>query len=146
MAPNKEEEPTDRVNSRKSIDTIDRHLLLPLSVNPMNTRRRVPDIRFRVLIIGRANAGKTSILQRICGTTESPIICKSKNGEKREVRDQPFVCESDLIADQVTKLDPSMDVSDNYTSLRLRLNVVPARRAHHRRRTSVLQSPGLRIW
>ncbi|KAH8983047.1 hypothetical protein EDB86DRAFT_2811887, partial [Lactarius hatsudake] len=30
--------------------------------------------RFRVLIIGRANAGKTSILQRICETTESPII------------------------------------------------------------------------
>ncbi|KAH9015552.1 hypothetical protein EDB84DRAFT_1277245, partial [Lactarius hengduanensis] len=29
---------------------------------------------FRVLIIGRANAGKTSILQRICETTESPVI------------------------------------------------------------------------
>ena len=53
-------------------------------------RRRVPDIKFRVLIIGRANAGKTSILQRICGTTESPIICRSKDGRKREVRGQPF--------------------------------------------------------
>ncbi|KAI9429323.1 hypothetical protein H4582DRAFT_2151539, partial [Lactarius indigo] len=30
--------------------------------------------QFRVLIIGRANAGKTSILQRICETTESPVI------------------------------------------------------------------------
>jgi hypothetical protein len=30
--------------------------------------------RFRVLIIGRANAGKTSILQRVCDTTESPEI------------------------------------------------------------------------
>ncbi|KAI9447334.1 hypothetical protein BJY52DRAFT_1206550 [Lactarius psammicola] len=37
-------------------------------------RRQVPDIQFRVLIIGRANAGKTSILQRVCDTTESPII------------------------------------------------------------------------
>ena len=53
-------------------------------------RRRVPHIQFRVLIIGRANAGKTSILQRICGTTESPIISKSKDGRKREVRGQPF--------------------------------------------------------
>ena len=37
-------------------------------------RRQIPEIQFRVLIIGRANAGKTSILQRICDTTESPVI------------------------------------------------------------------------
>ncbi|KAH8995852.1 hypothetical protein EDB86DRAFT_1069053 [Lactarius hatsudake] len=37
-------------------------------------RRRIPEVQFRVLIIGRANAGKTSILQRICETTESPVI------------------------------------------------------------------------
>ncbi|PPQ85779.1 LOW QUALITY PROTEIN: hypothetical protein CVT25_002841 [Psilocybe cyanescens] len=37
-------------------------------------RRPLPKIQFRVLIIGRANAGKTSILQRVCETTESPII------------------------------------------------------------------------
>ena len=30
--------------------------------------------RFRILIIGRANAGKTTILQRICDTTEKPEI------------------------------------------------------------------------
>ncbi|KAF8256979.1 hypothetical protein EI94DRAFT_1761542 [Lactarius quietus] len=30
--------------------------------------------RFRVLIIGRANAGKTSILQRLCDTTDSPDV------------------------------------------------------------------------
>ncbi|KAH9043025.1 GTP-binding protein [Lactarius hengduanensis] len=34
----------------------------------------IPEIQFRVLIIGRANAGKTSILQRVCDTTESPIV------------------------------------------------------------------------
>ena len=34
----------------------------------------LPNIRFRVLVIGRANAGKTSILQRVCETTESPIV------------------------------------------------------------------------
>ena len=37
-------------------------------------RRRIPQIQFRVLIIGRANAGKTSILQRVCDTTESPVV------------------------------------------------------------------------
>ncbi|KAI9438904.1 hypothetical protein H4582DRAFT_2075501 [Lactarius indigo] len=51
-------------------------------------RRQIPEIQFRVLIIGRANAGKTSILQRICETTESPVIHRGRE----EVR-----------------LDPSMD-------------------------------------
>ena len=37
----------------------------------------VPNLQFRVLIIGRANAGTTSILQRVCDTTESPEIYKS---------------------------------------------------------------------
>jgi 50S ribosomal subunit-associated GTPase HflX len=30
--------------------------------------------RFRVLIIGRANAGKTTILQKVCKTAENPDI------------------------------------------------------------------------
>ncbi|KAH9033823.1 hypothetical protein EDB85DRAFT_2144778 [Lactarius pseudohatsudake] len=51
-------------------------------------RRRLPEVQFRVLIVGRANAGKTSILQRICETTESPVIYRGSE----EVR-----------------LDPSMD-------------------------------------
>ncbi|KAH8991772.1 hypothetical protein EDB86DRAFT_2806429 [Lactarius hatsudake] len=57
-------------------------------MNTQQPSRRIPDVQFRVLIIGRANAGKTSILKRICETTESPV-----------------------------KLDPSMDVSDSGTSL-----------------------------
>ncbi|KAH8991805.1 GTP-binding protein [Lactarius hatsudake] len=51
-------------------------------------RRRIPEVQFRVLIIGRANAGKTSILQRICETTESPVVYRGK---------------------EKVKLDPSMD-------------------------------------
>ncbi|KAI9568658.1 hypothetical protein HD554DRAFT_2204900 [Boletus coccyginus] len=35
-------------------------------------RKRFP--RFRILVIGRANAGKTTLLQRVCKTTESPIV------------------------------------------------------------------------
>ena len=41
-----------------------------------NVRMLTP--RFRVLIIGRANAGKTTILQRVCNTTEQPEIFNRK--------------------------------------------------------------------
>ncbi|KAG6328409.1 hypothetical protein ID866_10680, partial [Astraeus odoratus] len=37
---------------------------------------------FRVLIVGRANAGKTSILQRVCNTTASPEVF---DGEGRKI-------------------------------------------------------------
>ena len=37
--------------------------------------------RLRILIIGRSNAGKTTLLQRICNTTELPEIFNSK-GER----------------------------------------------------------------
>jgi septin family protein len=37
--------------------------------------------RFRILIVGRANSGKTTILQKICKTDEKPEIFNSK-GEK----------------------------------------------------------------
>ncbi|KAF8270575.1 hypothetical protein EI94DRAFT_1571135 [Lactarius quietus] len=42
------------------------------------TRRRIPEFQFRVLVVGRANAGKTSILQRVCETTESPTIYRGR--------------------------------------------------------------------
>jgi GTPase SAR1 family protein len=49
--------------------------------------RAPDDVRFRVLIIGRANAGKTSILQRVCDTTESPeIYCVDESGARSRVR------------------------------------------------------------
>ena len=46
-------------------------------------RRRAQNVReltacFRVLIIGRSNAGKTTILQRVCNTTEQPKIFNQK--------------------------------------------------------------------
>ncbi|KAH9028966.1 hypothetical protein EDB85DRAFT_1569739 [Lactarius pseudohatsudake] len=68
-----------------------RSATIPNTVAPIDIqqpRRRIPEFSFRVLIIGRANAGKTSILQRICETTESPIIYRGN--------------------EEVT-LDPSMD-------------------------------------
>jgi hypothetical protein len=49
---------------------------LPNSIAPTDARRIImkSNFPFRVLVMGRANAGKTSILQRVCETTESPKI------------------------------------------------------------------------
>jgi hypothetical protein len=57
---------------------------LPVDPAPAPPSPRVPSVQFRVLIIGRANAGKTSILQRVCDTTESPVIYRSGPSGTRE--------------------------------------------------------------
>ncbi|KAG1882420.1 hypothetical protein F4604DRAFT_1744011, partial [Suillus subluteus] len=41
--------------------------------------------RFRILVIGRANAGKTTILQRICKTRENPEIYNSPEEKVRNM-------------------------------------------------------------
>ncbi|KAG6327947.1 hypothetical protein ID866_11142 [Astraeus odoratus] len=44
-------------------------------MEPDRVRKQFERIgRFRILVIGRANAGKTTILQRVCNTTELPEI------------------------------------------------------------------------
>jgi 50S ribosomal subunit-associated GTPase HflX len=50
-----------------------------------NVRKRTK--RFRVLIIGRANAGKTTILQRVCNTTEQPKIFNREGHEVFSILD-----------------------------------------------------------
>jgi GTPase SAR1 family protein len=48
---------------------------------------KVPNVQFRVLVIGKANAGKTSILQRVCDTTESPeVYSVDSSGARNRVR------------------------------------------------------------
>jgi hypothetical protein len=37
--------------------------------------------RFRILIVGRASAGKTTLLQRVCNTTEYPQVFDSNGIE-----------------------------------------------------------------
>ncbi|KAG1810336.1 GTP-binding protein [Suillus plorans] len=41
-------------------------------MDPSEIRKKIG--RFRILVIGRANAGKTTILQRVCNTWDSPEI------------------------------------------------------------------------
>ena len=55
-----------------------------------NLPRLPHNVKFRVLIIGRANAGKTSILRRVCGTTENPVIYSvDSSGTRKQVRHRP---------------------------------------------------------
>jgi hypothetical protein len=61
-----------------------------LTTGAMDAYQNLPrvsrDVKFRVLIIGRANAGKTSILQRVCDTTESPVIySRDEQGIRKQV-------------------------------------------------------------
>ncbi|KAL4072629.1 hypothetical protein V8B97DRAFT_325823 [Scleroderma yunnanense] len=51
-------------------------------MDPVKVRKHFDRIgHFRILVIGRSNAGKTTILQRVCNTTELPEIFNTK-GEK----------------------------------------------------------------
>ncbi|KAG1826301.1 hypothetical protein EV424DRAFT_1643383 [Suillus variegatus] len=49
------------------------------TINAQDLRERIG--RFRVPIMGRANAGKTTILQKVCNTTNQPEIYDTK-GDK----------------------------------------------------------------
>ena len=53
-----------------------------ICLDPIAVKKHFDRIgRFRILVVGRSNAGKTTLLQRICNTTELPEIYNSK-GEK----------------------------------------------------------------
>ena len=69
----------------------------------VQTPRQIPNFQFRVLVLGRANAGKTSILQRVCDTTESPTIYRrGKHGRREKVRGPHVVCESNAASLRTT--------------------------------------------
>ena len=64
-------------NLRNSFSDI--HLIRLMSHRAAAVREKFP--QFRILVIGQANAGKTTLLQRVCKTTESPIV-RNRNGHK----------------------------------------------------------------
>ena len=41
--------------------------------------------RFRILVIGRANAGKTTILKKICDSTQNPEIYDGMGNRVRQL-------------------------------------------------------------
>ncbi|KAI5996451.1 hypothetical protein F5J12DRAFT_896178 [Pisolithus orientalis] len=51
-------------------------------LDPAEAKKQIDRIpRFRILVLGRASAGKTTVLQRVCSTTDQPEIFNG-NGEK----------------------------------------------------------------
>ncbi|KAG6331702.1 hypothetical protein ID866_7387 [Astraeus odoratus] len=57
-----------------------------LSMDPAHVKTHFERIgRFRVLVIGRANAGKTTLLQRVCNTTDLPEVFDAKGNKVRDV-------------------------------------------------------------
>src|SRR5271170_2360691 len=52
---------------------------LASSSDSVDIRKKFP--RFRILILGRANAGKTTVLKKMCETNENPII-RDQSGRK----------------------------------------------------------------
>ena len=49
--------------------------------DPLREKLKEKCQRFRILIIGRANAGKSTILKNICDTTEEPEILDSEGNK-----------------------------------------------------------------
>ena len=81
------------IDRRTSVQHFDQSRLLQNSrtMDPPQNQFRVPNIQFRVLIIGRANAGKTSVLQRVCDTTESPKVYRvDRSGRRSQVRSRSW--------------------------------------------------------
>jgi GTPase SAR1 family protein len=52
-------------------------------MDPSTLRKKFE--HFRILIIGRANAGKTTLLQRVCKTRENPEIYNSAGKKVRNM-------------------------------------------------------------
>ena len=64
-------------NDLQAFDAQLRHEALTDDRNHYDLRARYS--HFRILVIGRANAGKTTVLQRVCNTTEDPCIYDENN-------------------------------------------------------------------
>ncbi|KAI6146954.1 hypothetical protein EDD17DRAFT_83579 [Pisolithus thermaeus] len=77
-------EPTVEMTGLGDADTTTETTPAPSAfrLDPRKAKEYVKDInRFRVLVMGRANAGKTTILQRVCNTADKPEIFDG-NGKK----------------------------------------------------------------
>ena len=72
--------------------------------NPSELRAKYT--RFRILVIGRANAGKTTLLQRVCNTTEDPCLYDENNKNLVSVHRT----KDDFSSDIFYKLEPTSAV------------------------------------
>ena len=81
--------------------------------------RRVPKATFRVLIVGRANAGKTTILHRVFGLTESPEIYRvGPSGRRKRVRSRSYLMALSIPSSTQVQLEsPGVTVSGGWGCL-----------------------------
>jgi len=70
---------------------------------------------FRILTIGRANAGKTTILKKVCNTTDEPTIYDPQGNQVREALSSRLEC-SLVFRGQIdlSKVEPSAEVRYRY--------------------------------
>ena len=62
-------------------------------------KTRAKFAHFRILVIGRANAGKTTTLRKVCNTTGDPIIFDPKGKKVNYVMNvQTFMSDTDILA------------------------------------------------
>ncbi|KAI5990057.1 GTP-binding protein [Pisolithus orientalis] len=75
-----------RRSQRPSDNAVNPTQALNYRLDPTEAKRQIDRIpRFRILVMGRANAGKTTVLQRVCNTTDQPEIFDG-TGEKVDTR------------------------------------------------------------
>jgi len=56
--------------------------------DPRSKKIRTMADRFRILVIGRANAGKTTILQKVCNTEKRPEIFNTQGKKVRNLSEK----------------------------------------------------------
>ena len=75
---------TDRQNAKKSkgfLNNLKKVFRSGSQSTPLVPTKEAASLRakythFRILVIGRANAGKTTLLKRVCNTKEDPVYSK----------------------------------------------------------------------
>lgn len=66
--------------------------------------------RFRILIVGRANAGKTTILKKICNTTDDPEIYNSQGKKVCGLLNRSLIINKDFLKIDISKIEPTAKV------------------------------------
>ena len=98
--------------------------------------------RFRVLVIGRVNAGKTTILQKVCNTSEKPEIFDSE-GNKVRLHSANYRHNADalvMIRSIHRWLRPPRRYKIGFHHL-CYADILSARIAQHRKRAGVSEQP-----
>jgi hypothetical protein len=95
---------------------LDLHMIhADVEVEVAMRRKQYKCHHFRILIIGRANAGKTTILEKVCGVAKGtkPIICDedSKFDTKPKLLLHPQCFLDKKLDPDETHLAPSIEVS-----------------------------------